>query len=211
MIPMTIKRFLTISALSSSLFLAPTAYAKIYQCEDEDGRTVFSDQPCKNGVSKEIEQMETILEAFVSGRITQDDNGFPLRHGIALWNRETKEMKLILTKNQLSATHIEQAIIDDWTFLEEHKSEGLGEVILFFKSAKPSFKQLRAMRSSFYGLTPETVEKPLIKNHGGNDVIGHVHKLEVHKEDQTRWVSFASQEMTPEIRWNINLILPISE
>ena len=186
--------------------------AGIYQCKDEDGRTAFSDQPCDNGDTKTIEPHKNILEPYVSGRISGLDHSFPLRHGVALWDKNEQTIKLILTKSPLSETQSELAVIGDWSFLEEHKPQGLAEITLFFKSSKPSYKSLRTMRSSFYGINQskeENADKAFIRNHGGEDVAGHVNKLNYVEENKTHWISFASQEMSPEIRWNISLTLPI--
>lgn len=194
-----------------SICLSSAAHSAIYQCEDEDGRTIFSDQPCKSGISKEIETPESALVSFVSGRVSQNDNTFPLRHGIVFKDSETNEIRLYLTKHQLTDTQIQMATTGDPAFMKEHKHRGLAEIVLTFKSNKVSLNELRTMRSSFYGLDKATAKNPWVANHGGNDVIGHVHTLKLEEENNQQWLSFASQEMTPEIRWNINLVLTLSQ
>lgn len=205
----TLKPFLILGSCFSML-LAASAHSAIYQCEDEDGRTIFSDQPCESGITKEIEAPESALVSFVSGRITQNDNSFPLRHGIVLKNAETNEITLYLTKHQLTDTQIQMAITGDPAFMDEHKHRGLAEIMLTFKTDKVSIDNLRTMRSSFYGLDKATAKTPVVTNHGGFDVIGHVHTLTLQEENNQQWLSFASQEMTPNIRWNINLVLTLS-
>lgn len=192
------------------LCLVPcSTMAGIYQCKDPDGRTVFSDQPCEHGINKEMPEYETILEPFVSGRVTLNNKGFPLRNGLILWNKANHELLLILTKQPINETESQQAILSDWTFLDRHKLLGLSKITLSFKSNNLSLKNLRNMRSEFFTVN-EDPTKPWTTNHGGGDVVGHINKLELFNDQNKRWLAFSSQELTPDIRWNMNLVLPIS-
>ncbi len=198
-------------ALSTAVF-PPLSYSGIYQCNDQDGRTTFSDQPCKSGIVKQIEAPKaSSLVAFVSGRITHNDDSFPIRHGVALWFPKNLEMKLYLTKHPITDTQRQMAMTNDMTFLEAHKPLGVAEIVLTFKNKAVSLDNLRTMKSSYYGLNAKTIEAPRTSYHGGNDVIGHVHKLKQETQGNQRWITFASQEMTPDIRWNINLVIPVNK
>lgn len=201
-----------------------SALAKIYQCTDTDGRISYSDQPCQKGINKTLPSYETILEPFVSGRVTSDQKSYPVRNGLVIWDKEKHELQIILTKNPLSDTETQQAIMDDWSFLEQHKPAGLAHITLFFKSRKLQHESLRSMRGEFFGLSDasstndnsDTVNNNSTGktvNLGGDDLTGHVNRLEISQDEAKKgwWIAFSTQEFSPSLRWNINLVLPISD
>ncbi|MCG8312381.1 MAG: DUF4124 domain-containing protein [Pseudomonadales bacterium] len=206
---MTLKTPATLVIFLMAL-LASNSQAGVFQCEDEDGRTIFTDKPCENGKAKSLPTYETILEPFVSGRVTLNQKGFALRHGVVTREKEKQELLLTLTNNQLSDTEKQQAAIGDWSFLELHKAHGLARITLSFKTDATRLNTLRNIKCEFIGLTDD-LDKPWTSNHGGEDIIGHVNKLEIIEDQNQRWLAFSTQEFTPDIRWNINLVLRLAQ
>ena len=206
---MMLKIPATLFLVCASL-IASSSEAGVFQCKDEDGRTIFTDKPCKNGEAKSLPTYETILEPFVSGRVTHNEKGFALRHGIVTWGANKKELLITLTNNQLSDTEKQQAAIGDWSFLEPHQAKGMARITLSFNEETLSLSTIRHMRSEFIGLS-DAAENTWTSNHGGEDIIGHINKLELIEDQKLRWLSFSTQEFTPEIRWNINLVLQLTQ
>lgn len=190
------------------LFDIAPAYSAIYQCTDSDGRTVFSDQPCGGGVNRQLPDFEVKLESSVSGRFTLNTRSFPVRQGIALWEKEDRTLILVLTTQLLSDTQKQQAVDQDWSFFESHKATGL--VVLTIALARPEL-EINAVKTMTVEIHTQTdgeadVYRTIL---GGDDIIGHINQLKTTRKDKNTWLEFSSQEFKPELRWNINLILPL--
>ena len=200
-------------ALKAGLYLlmltqASSASAAIYQCKDEDDRTVFSDQPCGGGINKALPDYEIRLEPYVSGRFTVGEKSFPVRQGVATWNEDEQNLQLVLTMRQLSATARQQAISGDWSFLDDHKAHGAVIIELALAGASMAINQVKAMTVAIHHDALKGPQ-PYKATLGGDDIIGHINRLKVIAKEDTDWVEFSTQEFQPELRWNISLVLPL--
>ncbi|MDX1695514.1 MAG: DUF4124 domain-containing protein [Ketobacteraceae bacterium] len=183
--------------------------AAIYQCQDTDGRKVFSDQPCGGSVNKALPEYQVKLEPYVSGRFTMGNTSFPVRQGIAIWNREEQSLQVILTMNPLSATEKQQALTDDWSFLNNHSGTGVVTIDLLLETSDLSVNAVKTMTLEIHHSRGADAP-PLRATLGGDDIIGHITRLQATEKEGTTWLEFNTQEFKPELRWSISLILPLA-
>lgn len=199
--------FILLSGCFAGFWTTPS-HGAIYQCKDSDGRSVFSDQPCGGGVNKKLPDYEVKFEPYVSGRFTLADKSFPVRQGMALWDKESATLQLVLTMHPLSETEKQQALTDDWSFLDNHKARGLTRLYLTLNKPAIELANVKTMNVEIHTLEAgkATVEKATL---GGEDIVGHINRLQTSQKDGTLWLEFNTQEFKPDLRWNVSLILPL--
>lgn len=204
--------WLPLAVLFCGLFVEPLirqAHGAIYQCKNADGRTLFSDQPCNGGVNKKLPDYEVKLEPYVSGRFTLGSKSFPVRQGIAIWEKDSSKLLLLLTMQPLSDTEKQQALLSDWSFLESHKASGLARMQLTLAAPSLEIRHIKTL-----GVEVHTMAGGEPVSHtftlGGEDIIGHVNQLGTTRKEGTHWLEFNTQEFKPEIRWNVSLVLPLN-
>ena len=98
-----------------------------------------------------------------------------------------------------------------WSQMKKYRLVGPNRInVRPFEGNEPhgSIQQVLSRQLTVKGRTAKVIVKV---NHGGEDIIGHVNKLEIIEDQNQRWLAFSTQEFTPDIRWNINLVLRLAQ
>lgn len=206
------------ASLILCLMMSFSGQAAIYQCPSKDGRLSFSDTPCSAGASKHIEDYNSeTVRPYVSGRISTDTKSIPLRNGVVRWDAKKLTATIVLTRDTLSATHQQQVLMHDMSFLPALSQRGAAIMTLVFQNHasgafKPNLENLISMRLNVLASTPN--DSGLSRIIAGADISGHIDHLRTLNtagDENTYFLQLSSHELSPDIRWNIRFKLPLKD